>query len=165
TAAMLLLAPAAASAADYCVGSPAGCVGTDEASNLQKALDDAKAHAGGDRVLIGPGGAPHSKTDGFPYSSIHSANTGDVIGVGSPAPTVTMTTSGSTMFVLSVQNNGSTVSNLRIAVPDEGTDTAGLKLGNGETATGLEVTGDPSPAPFQTGINMGASTLRDSTIN
>jgi hypothetical protein len=50
-----------ASAADYCVGSPAGCTGTNEGT--EQAFDDAKANAGADRVLVGPGS--YSRADGF----------------------------------------------------------------------------------------------------
>ena len=67
-----------ARAADYCVGAAPGCVGTDEGTDLQKALDDAQAHTGNDRVLIGPG--TYSRSGGFSYSDNNSINTIEVRG-------------------------------------------------------------------------------------
>ncbi len=162
-AAAMLAAPAVASATDYCVGSPPGCSGTNE-TDLQQALDDAKANPGPDRVLIGPGN--YTRLDGFVYSDGNNANTVEVRGVGSPKPTLTMTTSA--VFqptVLRISQNGSPVSDLAIDLPNSGTNALGLGAGSGNTIDNLTVTGPSVPPNLQTGIAMGASTVSSSTVS
>jgi PKD repeat protein len=163
TAAAMLAAPALASASDFCVGSPPGCSGMSE-PDLQTALNAAQANAGADRVLIGPGN--YTRLDGFSYSDGNSANTVEIRGVGSPKPTLTMTTSA--VFqpaVLRVAQFGSTVSDLAIDLPNSGASSFGLGVGNGNTIDNVTVTGPGAPPNLQTGIAMAASTASNSTIN
>ena len=159
----LMAAPSAAFGLDYCVGSPPGCAGTVE-PDLQTALDAAKANAGADRVLIGPG--TYTRLDGFDYFDNDGANTVEIRGVGTPKPTLTMTASAIDFpTVLNISQNGSLVADLAIEIPNSGMASRGLFLTNGDTAQNLTVTG-PDPAPNQqTGIQMTAATVTNSVVS
>jgi hypothetical protein len=162
--ALLLAAPGAAFGLDYCVGSPVGCSGVPEGTDLQQALNDAKATTTvADRVLIGPG--TYTQMDGFSYIDGNAANTVEIRGVGSPKPTLTMTTSA-VMFptVLNVAQNGSTVTDLAIDIPPTGANSKGLVFGNGNTAQNVTVTGAEAAPNLQTGIQMGNSSVANSTV-
>jgi hypothetical protein len=167
-AAFLIAAPAAAVAADYCVGSPTGCSGTSEGSNLQQALDDAGANPGGDQVLIGPG--TYTRVDGFTYHDSNSENTVEIRGVGSP--TLTMTTAASHEFVLDVAQTFSSVSDLAIDIPNlgsitpgMGTHSGGLQLGSNVSAQDVNVTGPSAPLDQQIGMQLDGSVVGTSSVH
>jgi hypothetical protein len=160
---LLLAAPAAASADDYCVGSPPGCSGTPK-PDLQTALDAAKATTGtADRVLVGPG--TYTRPDGFDYQDGNVANTVDIQGVGSPQPVITLTATASQKHALTLQQAGSSVSNLTFDVPNTAFSLFGLFIGAGTTAHDVTVTGPTTNTAFNTGVQVIGGTLRDSTIN
>jgi hypothetical protein len=154
-AAAMLAAPASASADDYCVGSPSGCSGTNEGTDLQQALTDAVNHTGADRVLIGQGN--YSRTGGFSYADGNTSNPVEIIGVGSPLPQLTMTSNAMFQAVLSVQNSASTVTNLSIDIPGTAVSATGLQAGGGVVSDHIVVTGSSSPTSLQTGIGVNGS--------
>lgn len=82
----VLAAPAAAHAADYCVGAAPGCSGTSKPftqAGLQEALNLAAAdQATADRVMIGPGTLPITSTVGLNSAAV------EVIGAGQNQTTI-----------------------------------------------------------------------------
>lgn len=151
-AAGVLLMPATSSAADFCVGAPQGCTGTNEGSDLQGALDDAKANPGADRVLVGPG--TYSEPDGFIYVDNDGSNSVDIRGVGVTQPSLTMTTSTMGESVLNLAQPGSTVTDVGIQIPTLATSLfpIGIYLQNA-TARDVVVTGS-DPTTQQIGIEF-----------
>src|SRR5437763_3097390 len=82
-------APAAASAATYCVHQPADpCApgATDEGADLQAALDLAEANSNADTIQIGPGTFAPTINQGFTYLS---SNPVDIVGAGRGQTTIT----------------------------------------------------------------------------
>jgi PKD repeat protein len=161
-AALVLGAPTLASAQDYCVGSPTGCTGMPEGTDLQQALTDAKNHSGADRVLIGPG--LYSAPAGFNYVDGAVANTVDIEGVGSTQPTITLTGTAGQDKALTLSQPGSTVSNLHLDVPDNPNFSLfGLGMSNASAHDLTITTPDPS-TQLQTGAQVSGGTISHSTI-
>ena len=88
-AAVLLLVPAGASAATFCVHRPTGCVGTDRAT-LQDALDAARANGSGrDTIRIGIGlfnDGPAVNQAGSPVDIVGEGSNKTAIRSASPSP-------------------------------------------------------------------------------
>jgi hypothetical protein len=166
-AAAMLAVPALASAATYCVGSPPGCVGTDEGTDLQAALDAALASTStADQVQIGPAGSPYTRSGGFKYTGASSINPVEIEGVGSPKPTLTMTSDhvGSYQFVLNVQQlGGSSVHDLDFTLPAED-NPAGLDFAASGTVQRISVT-NPLNYAGGTGVMISGGTVEDSTFD
>jgi hypothetical protein len=165
-AAAMLAAPAFASAATYCVGSPPGCVGIDKGTDLQAALNDALASSStADQVQIGPAGSPYSRLDGFSYVGASSINPVEIMGVGSPTPTLTETTDGanSYQFVLQVQQGAaSSVHDLNFTLPNQ-YNPAGLNMAGG-TVQRVNVS-NPLNYAGGTGVMVSGGTVEDSTFD
>ncbi|MCW3066192.1 MAG: hypothetical protein JWN32_3364 [Solirubrobacterales bacterium] len=110
----LLVAPATAGAATYCVGAP-GCAGTSE-PDLQAGLNAASLTTTvADTVQVGNPGTPTPA--GYFYSDGgNPANQVDIVGAGR-AQTVLTGTGPGTATVLALTGPGSTVSHLTIRLP------------------------------------------------
>ena len=162
-AAAAVMAPSAwaASGTTFCVHQPAsGCPAgsTDEASDLQGALDAAAAQpATADSpniVDIGPGtyiAPPH----GFVYGSDNAL---DVRGAGDGT---TLTTGPNTYSVLSMGNAGRTISASGLNIVVTSASGTGLTL-TGGTASHVAIT---TTQPQDTGAVIGDSTLSSSSVN
>jgi hypothetical protein len=164
-AAAMLAAPALSSAATYCVGSPPGCTGINKSNNLQGALDDALASSTtADQIEIGPAGSPYTRSGGFKYLGASSVNPVEIMGVGSPTPTLTMTSDhvGSYQFVLNVNQGNSMVHDLNFTIPNED-NPAGLNM-TGGTVQRVNVT-NPLSCVCGTGILISGGTVEDSTFD
>jgi hypothetical protein len=162
-AAVMLAAPAAASAVDYCVGWTTPCPGTDMSSDLQAALTAAAGTTGtADRVLVDAAGGPYTRLDGFVYSQLSSTNHVDVMGVGATQPVIAATWDAGQKPVLEVASpGGSTVQNVHVALPGDATsdlyDGYGLQLEGGASASNVTVTGPNPGAGLDTGVILSSA--------
>jgi hypothetical protein len=154
-------APSLALATDYCVGHPA-CVsggGVDKPS-VESALTAAEADTALDRVLIGPGTftAPNGGYDA-------PANPVQVIGAAAGA--TTLTAPKNTADVLFLGDGGSSVSDLKVLIP-QNTDKltkVGLRLPSGGIAERISVAADPALSTVVIGVHVAAgAVLADSVI-
>jgi hypothetical protein len=164
TAALASLAAGAATAhADtYCVAKPtcAAQPGGHAAADLPAALAAAAAHAGADRIEIGPGTFPFP-AGGTPV--VQSSNdVTEIVGAGRDA---TILSGGpSDDFALEVEHAGTVVSDLGFALP-AGAESRGLDLdAAGAVARRIDVEGPQATSSSQgIGITAGAK-LEDARI-
>jgi hypothetical protein len=141
----LLIGAGVASAATFCVNDP-GCPATGTAEpTIAAALDAANASPGRDRIQIGPGTYSEPRLVDPPGSPVDIVGAGvGVTRIGAPG--------GRNASTLDVQDQGSTVSDMTVLLPD-GTpldNLAGLVLAGtsrrvavaalpGSTGTGVEL--------------------------
>jgi hypothetical protein len=161
-AVIFLLAAPSAFGAVYCVGVPS-CSGTAE-PDLQTALDQAKSTTStADQVVIGP--RVYSAPTGFDYTDVNNANTVDIEGVGgSPGVTITLTGTADQQHALTLDQTGSSLSNVEVTVPNTAHSLVGLQL-DGSTAHYLTVTTPSSSSSLNTGVQMTNARLQDTRIN
>jgi hypothetical protein len=151
-AGLMLGLPGVVFAADYCVGNPSGCTGTNMGTDLQGALDAAAAtDTTADRVFVGPG--TYNRANGFDYDEGPTLNTVEIRGVGSPKPTLTMPTAAPGESTLTLIQSGSLVDNLALVIPNLSGNLRGLDLSRA-TAQNLTITGVSSPLDQQQGVRM-----------
>ena len=158
TAVALLAAPAAASAATFCVHAPAGCIGVGKAK-LQDALDAAVANGGGrDTIRLGQGlfnDGPAVNVAGSPV---------DIIGIALNKTSITSSSNSSGLVILDIQEPTTTISDLRVHHTSTAAPAIGIKLA-GE-AQNILVSNQGLIGPFD-GIQMvGANaSLDDSGVD
>jgi PKD domain len=122
TAALVLAAPAAASAETFCVHAPAGCVGVTE-GNLQDALDAAKANGSGrDTIRIGQG----LFNDGPAVDD--AGNPVDIVGIASNKTAITSSSTTSGLVILDIEEPTTTISDLRVHHSSAAPIATGIKL-------------------------------------
>jgi PKD domain-containing protein len=153
--ALPVFASASASAATFCVHSPAGCVGTTE-STVANAITAAASSPGRDQIQIA-GSHTYDEND----LSVANGNPVDIVGVGSPRPVITRSTTGP---LLEVDDTTSTVSNLGLSLPAGATSDTGLEMA-GTAATGINVTAAGS-ASDSSGIDLvgNGTTLTNASV-
>lgn len=152
----LAVAPPA-NAATFCVQSPAGCSGT-AAGSIETALIGAALSPGTDRIEIASG----NYSDG-PWT-VASTNPVRIYGIGPTKPKLTGDLSSSAA-VLTINNAGSTVSDVAIEIPAS-TAKIGLQAGANTEAIGVSVTG--TSAVNATGIAISsnnASKIEDCDVS
>jgi hypothetical protein len=169
-AAMLLNAPAAAQAVDYCVGWTTACPGTDEgtgAAGLQAALTAAASSTTtNDRVLVDAAGGPYTQLHGFTYNELTSLNHVDVIGVSTTQPLITATWDGDQQAALKVASpGGSSVQNLHIDIPNDAHSGYGLQIDGGANASNVTVTGPNPGTGLDDAIITNGGNVTHSTID
>jgi hypothetical protein len=164
-AAAVLLVPATAGAATFCINSPT-CVasgGTNVgtgAKALQNSLDQAAKLAGEDHVVVGAGTYVRSGSFSYDVGSI-AGNPVVLEGAGS-AQTVLQNSSGSGS-TLAVRGPGSTVKGLRTVLAD-GPSPIGLSIAGANTvAHDVAVRGQPNTTSG-TGVILGGGTLQKGDI-
>jgi hypothetical protein len=152
-AALIALAvPSVAGASTFCV-SDASCSGTDEGADVQKALDDAKANPGPDRVQIGAGSfsaGPYTYADGAAGNGVEIAGAG---------PATTTLTGPAASGVLAVAGGASSVSNVGIDIGVVGGK--GLVFSGPSQADHVKVT---STKASTEGVELAGGSLSDSTV-
>jgi uncharacterized cupredoxin-like copper-binding protein len=141
--AVLAFASASASAATFCVNGPLGCTGAAE-STIASAITAAAASPGRDQIQIA-GNHTYDEDNLL----VADGNPVDIVGVGSPQPVITATSSPDTL--LEVDDTTSTVANLRFSIPGGASD-AGLAMA-GTLATGINVAA-VGGAPASIGISI-----------
>jgi hypothetical protein len=149
-------APAAASAAVYCVHQSGSCAAgqLDEGANLQQALTDAAGHGGPDSIAIGPGTYPGNVS----YTSSEAVT---ITGAGRGA-TVLTGAAGTGVPVLQLVNAPVHVSELTVQIPAAGIAMAGLWIGGG---TVERVVVDGSASIGGSGVaTFGPATISQSTL-
>jgi hypothetical protein len=153
---VLLILPAAADAATFCVG-PVGCpvAGIPKPGNaagLQSALDDAELNSQPDHVLIAAGTYVASTASGFTYADaeeldVTGSGRGSTIVQGSAAPS-------SIAFSWNASGQASVLANLTVRMgAGSGGIGRGLSLQNAR-ADGVSVDAAPGAANPATGVEM-----------
>lgn len=122
-----------ANAATFCVNSPAGCSGT-AAASIGAAITAAAGSGGTDRIEIASG----NYSDG-PWT-VAPGNPVRIYGIGPTKPVLTGDLS-SAGAVLTIDEAGSTISNVAIEIPSSSGKT-GLYAGENIEAIGVSVTGN-----------------------
>src|SRR3954470_3020140 len=135
--AVLASAPAAASAADFCVADQA-CVAAGGTPELyfQDGLDDAHGTPGRDRVVLGAG--DFTATAGFVYDTPDASNSVDIVGAGRGKTRLHDTNTAIGTYTLRLTGvSKSTVAHLTIASPPVGQGGA-LELTGAATDVAVE---------------------------
>jgi hypothetical protein len=153
TACAALIIPATASAKDFCVGGPAGCSGTQVATDgLKAALAAAQSNGTDDRFFLAPG---TYTADQFSHQSPERVQ---IVGAGAGKTILRGNVDDDWMLTLG-GNPASSVANVTLE-PDTGPRGA-LMLLSGADAHGVTIDAKSAGAPF----SFGAALFGDSTFD
>jgi hypothetical protein len=159
-AALAVVAPAAANAADYCVSPNTTCGGTNVAT-LEQALDLADNATDADRVFLGAGTYTSPGPSGYTYNQPGSPV--EIIGQGQ-GKTILTGPAGSFRVLWLDGGATSSVHDLTLKIP-QNMPVGDWGLALGSTARRVDVVEDPVQSYPHTGVSLlDGGVLEDSTV-